>query len=201
MMTISAQDVFTLLVQELHKHRILVIEISPEGKFRLQDDAQLICSDESSLWRTPTMEAHVVQAIGSTIAKILLPRLHIHCHMTCQRPNAGIVFPPKENPMPIGIKVLTFNMEVLENRVDFPLHYRRKTIRQLYPANDTVPVGLSVFGIGMTIGIDLFWYTTAVVYHDREGMTTRRQHLREIEHLRRGDIVGTPDKLAVHINL
>ena len=147
------------------------------------------------------MEAHVVQAIGSTIAKILSPRLHVHCHMTCQRPNASIVFSPEEYLMSIGIEVLTFNMEVLEIRMDFPLLCWRETIRQLNSADDSVPVGLGILGISMTVCIDLFRHTTAVIHHDCKGVTARCQHLREIEHLWRGDIVGTPDKLAVHIDL
>ena len=53
MMAIGAQDIFAFLVEELHQHGVLIVEIAPEGKFWLQDDAQFVSCDEGSLWRAP----------------------------------------------------------------------------------------------------------------------------------------------------
>ena len=114
MMAIGAQDILALLVEELHKHRVLVIETAPEGKLWLQDDTQFVGSYESSLRRTPRMETYMVQTIGSTIAQVATPRLHIHRHMTCQWPDTGIVLATQEDGMTVGIEVLAFNVEVFK---------------------------------------------------------------------------------------
>ena len=64
------------------------------------------------------MEAHVVQAVGGTGAEIVLPRSHIHCDVTSQRPYAGVVLATQEEPMAVGVEVLAFDMEVAEVGMD-----------------------------------------------------------------------------------
>ena len=67
-MTVFAHDVFTLLMKEAHQHTILGIEITPEGQFWLQINAQFIGSNECSFWWTPRMEAHMIDTIIGTSA-------------------------------------------------------------------------------------------------------------------------------------
>ena len=121
--------------------------------------------------------------------------------MTCQRPDTGIMLTTKEYLMTIGIEMLTLNVEIFENRVDLPLCHRWETIRQLNPSNNTVPIGLRIFGIGMTVGIDLLWHTTTIIDHNSESMIARSQHLRKIKHLRCGDIVRHSNKFPIDIDL
>ena len=119
MMTIPAQDILALFVEKGHQRVILLIETTPERQFRLQDNTQLVCCDESSLWGTPGVEAHMVQTVGSTIAEVAAPRVNIHRHMARQWPDTSIVLATKEDFVPVGIEVLSLDMEVLEVRIYF----------------------------------------------------------------------------------
>ena len=117
-MAVGTQDILTFLVEELHQHRVLLVEIAPEWELRLQDDTQFVGSDEGCLRRTPGVETDMVQTIGIASAKVLLPRFHIHSDVSCQWPDAGIVLATKEDLMPIGIEMLSLDMEILEVGVD-----------------------------------------------------------------------------------
>ena len=118
-MTIPAQDILALFVEKGHQRVVLLIETTPKRQLRLQDDTQLVCCDESSLRGTPGMEAHMVQTVGSTIAEVAAPRVNIHRHMSCQRPDTSIVLATKKDFVPVGIEVLSLYMEVLEVRIYF----------------------------------------------------------------------------------
>ena len=82
-MTIGSQDVLSLFMQEFHQHRVLIVEIAPERKLWLKDNAKLISCSESGLWRTPGVEAHMVQTIGLTSAEVFPPSIEVHRHMSC----------------------------------------------------------------------------------------------------------------------
>ena len=116
-MTIGAQDVLSLFMQELHQHRVLIIKVTPEGELRLKDDTILISSSESGLRRTPGVKAHMVQAIGLTGVEVLSPSIEIHRHMACQGPYTSIMSATQEDLMSIGKEMLTLDVEVLEVRM------------------------------------------------------------------------------------
>ena len=87
--------------------------------------------------------------------------------------------------MAIGIEVLTFDLEIAEvgmNRFGGCRSLRLSGGEEDL-ADDTVPVGLRIFGIGMTAGRELLGYAAAVIDHDGEGMTTGLDCCRETEHL------------------
>ena len=72
-MTIGAQDIFSLFMEEGHERIILLIEAAPEGKLWLHDDAKFIGCHESSLWWAPGVEADMVDAIGIASAEVIAP--------------------------------------------------------------------------------------------------------------------------------
>ena len=176
-MAVGAQDILTLLVQELHQHGVLLVEVAPEGELWLQDDAEFIGCDESGFGGAPTMETYMVQTVGCTGTEVIHPRIDIHSDMSCERPYAGIVFAPQEYLVAIGIEVLPLDVEVLEVRVDFCVLIHRFCLmrinRQFHSSDDTVPVSLGVLGIGVTVGIDLFRHSAAVIHHDGELVLAR----------------------------
>ena len=177
-MSISAEDILTFFVEELHQQGVLIIKVAPERKFWLQDDAKFVCCDEGGFWRAPRVEAHMVQAVGCTGAEIILPRIDIHSHMSCKWPDAGIVLTTKEDLVAIGVEVLTFDVEILEVGVDvFRFLCCAQFCRKFDSSDDSVPVGLGVFCIGMTTGIELFGHAAAVIYHNGELVFTWSEEL------------------------
>ena len=201
MVTIGAQNVFPLFMQELHQYRVLIIEIAPEGEFWLKDDTILISSNESSLWWTPGVETHVVQTIGLTGVEVLPPSIEVHCHMSCQGPHTGIMSATQEDLMPIGKEMLPLDVEVLKVRMYLLGSLcSMKFCRKFDFTDDSVPIGLGILCIGMTVGIDLFWYATAIIHHNTQLMLTWFQHFREIKHLRGRDVVRCTNQFAVDID-
>ena len=147
------------------------------------------------------MEADVVQSVGIASAKVFLPRFHIHGHMPCQRPDAGIVLASQENLVPIGIEMLPLNMKVLEVLVNLSRNAGSEFTTQFNSPDDTVPVGLRILSIGMAAGVELLRHATAVIHHDGELVLARDERFWQLEHLRRGDIIGTADEFSVDIDL
>ena len=117
-MTIGAQNILALFMQERHERIVLLVETTPEGKLGLHDDSEFIGSDKSCLWRTPGVETDMIDAIGIASAKVFTPRFHIHSHMSSQWPDTGIVLATQEYGMAIGIEVLSLDTEILEIRMD-----------------------------------------------------------------------------------
>ena len=82
------------------------------------------------------------------------------------------------------------------------LHTPRELLTpQEYSPDNTVPVGLGVFGVGVAVGIDLLWHAAAVIHHDGQLVRAGGKKLREVEHLRRGDVVRAPCELCIDIDL
>ena len=104
MVTVPAQNIYAFLVQEGHQHTVLFVEVTPEGEFRLQDDVQRVGSGESGLRWAPAMKAHVIDAIVCTTLQISQPRGVVHRHMTCQRPDTGIVLAAKKDAVAVLIE-------------------------------------------------------------------------------------------------
>ena len=113
MMTIFSEDIFAFLMQERHQPFILLVERTPERKFRLEIDFQTISSHKSRFRWAPGMKAHMVDSILLAGSEILHPAFHAHFHMSRQRPYSRIVLATEEYPMTIGVKVSALNMEIL----------------------------------------------------------------------------------------
>ena len=60
------------------------------------------------------METYMVQSIGIAGTEVILPRFHIHRNVSCQWPDTGVVLTTQEDLMPIGIEMLTLDVEVFE---------------------------------------------------------------------------------------
>ena len=113
MMTVFSEDIFAFLMQERHQPFILLVERTPERKFRLEIDSQAVRCHESRLRWAPGMKAHMVDSILLAGSEILHPAFHAHFHMSRQRPYSRIVLATEEYPMAIGVKVSALNMEIL----------------------------------------------------------------------------------------
>ena len=113
MMTIFSEDILAFLMQERHQPFILLIERTPERKFRLEIDSQTISSHESSLRWAPGMKSHMIDSILLAGSEILHPAFHAHFHMSRQRPDSRIVLATEKYPMTIGVEVSALNMEIL----------------------------------------------------------------------------------------
>ena len=68
-------------------------------------------------------------------------------------------------------------------------------------ADDAVPVGLGVLGIGMAAGIELLRHAAAVVNHDGQPVAAGGKHGAEAIDLRRGDVVAGAHGQAIDIHL
>ena len=99
--------------------------------------------------------------------------------MTSEWPNTGIVLASQKDFVAIGIEVLTLDVEVLKNG-EHLFHWWRwgQSIQEFYLSNDAIPVGLRIFRIGMTTGVELFRYTTRIIHHDGELVLTWFEHFR-----------------------
>ena len=113
MMTIFSEDILAFLMQERHQPFILLVERTPERKFRLEIDSQTVRCHESRLRWAPGMKAHMVDSILLAGSEILHPAFHAHLHMSRQRPYSRIVLATEEYPMTIGVEVSALNMEIL----------------------------------------------------------------------------------------
>ena len=113
MMTVFSEDILAFLMQERHQPFILLIERTPERKFRLEIDSQTIRCHESRLRWAPGMKAHMVDSIFLAGSEIFHPAFHAHLYMSRQRPYSRIVLATKEYPMTIGIKVSALDMKIL----------------------------------------------------------------------------------------
>ena len=71
---------------------------------------------------------------------------------------------------------------------------------KLHPADDAVPIGLCVFGIGVGGGIQLRGHAPAVVHHDGQQMASRLQPAGQHIALWRGDVVARVEKQAVEVD-
>ena len=60
----------------------------------------------------------MVQAVGCTLAQIAPPGFHVHRHMACQGPDAGVVLAAQEEPVAVGIEVAALDVEVAEVGMD-----------------------------------------------------------------------------------
>ena len=110
--------------------------------------------------------------------------------MACQGPYTGIMSATQENRMAIGIEMLPLDVEVLEVGMYLlgSLCYAQFG-RKFDFTDDSVPIGLGILCIGMAVGIDLFWYPTAIIHHNSQLMLTWFQYFREVKHLRGRDVV------------
>ena len=113
MMTVFSEDILAFLMQERHQPFILLVERTPERKFRLEIDSQTVRCHESRLRWAPGMKAHMVDSILLAGSEILHPAFHAHFHMSRQRPYSRIVLATEEYPMTIGVEVSTLNMKIL----------------------------------------------------------------------------------------
>ena len=190
-MTVFPHDIHTLFVEELHQYGVLGIEITPERQFRLQVYAQFISSSKGRLWRAPRVETHMVDAIVLTRPEILMPSHLVHRTMTRQRPYAGIMLAAQENT--VALSVVEMAIADYEGGIPGPIDLScpicpigligpigpTNSPRTLYvhQPDNAVPVGLCIFRIGMTAGIELFWHTTTIIYKDSECMQTWSQRV------------------------
>ena len=115
---IFAHDSLAFGQQELHQHGVLGVHIAPERQFGLQVDAAFVSRHKGSFGRTPRMEAHVVEAILLAHGEVVAPRIHVHRHMPRQWPHASIVLSAQVDGVPACKELLSFNMEILEGRVN-----------------------------------------------------------------------------------
>ena len=113
-MSVGAQDMLPLLVEEGHEPLIVFVEIAPEREFRLQVDPQLVGGLEGSLWRAPRMETDVVDAILAVFREIVHPFGSSHRHMGLEGEDAGIVLATEEYLAAIGHEMVVIDTEVDE---------------------------------------------------------------------------------------
>ena len=201
MMAIFLEDVDALLVEERHQDGILFVEIAPEREFGLHVDAQAVGSGERSLRGTPGMETNMVDAIVLADTQVPEPFIDRHGHMGLEGPNAGIVLATQKDAMTVGIEMATFDVEVVESRIHLRrTHFGRLVARnEADVADDAVPVGLRVLGVGVAVAVDLFGHTLGVIDQDGE-IVTPRGKMAQREALGRGDVVGRSHIFTIHIN-
>ena len=82
----------------------------------------------------------------------------------------------QKNTFPICIKMTSVGMEIPQRGMDTVNgSYGERLSRQQDFTDNPVPVGLGVFGVGMTAGVDLLRDATAIVDHNIDNMPTRLQ--------------------------
>ena len=109
---ILTHDVLALLVQEGHEALVGRVEVTPEGQFRLQVDAQAVGGLEGGLGRAPGVEAQVVDAILLVFEQIGRPLVNPHGHMGGERKHAGIVLAAQEGAVAVHAEVHALGTEV-----------------------------------------------------------------------------------------
>ena len=200
-MTIFLEDVDAFLVEELHQDGILFVEIAPEREFGLHIDAKAVGSRECSLRGTPGVETNVVDSVILADAQVPEPFIHCHGHMGMEGPDTSIVLAAQEDAMTIGIEMTTFDVEVVEGRIHLGRTYLGYLVarNEADVADDAIPIGLCVLGIGVAVAIDLLGYTLGVIDQDGEIVTAWGKII-ERKALGRGDVVGRTYIFAIHID-
>ena len=81
--------------------------------------------------------------------------------MGLERPDAGIVLAAQEDAMAIGVEMTSLDMEIVERGVHHgrALAGRFVASQELDLADDSVPVGLGILGIGVAVAVDLLGHS------------------------------------------
>ena len=172
---VFCQHVDALLVEKVHQHRVLVIEIAPQRQLGLQVEAQAVGRVEGLFGRAPRVESDVVDTIRLQFLHVVDPRLPVHGHVARERPHAGVVLAPKKHGLAVGHEAASLGAEALEygrnlrRQVGFQ-HGVAVHVGDEHAADDAVPVGLGVLGHGVTAGIHLGRLPVGVVHDDGQAV-------------------------------
>ncbi len=96
MVAVSVYYLASLVAEIGGEPFVFLIKAAPDRQLGLQIDAEVIGCLETSLWRTPRMKSHMIDAILLASAKILVPFVITHRNVGCEWKYAGVMLASQE---------------------------------------------------------------------------------------------------------